>query len=438
MQSQLQQFHDSKEVFREFRASKATSRGAADYRSDLNESLLDDLGRLGAKNSSEPQSSASRKRAWSQIAKPDVDRAVQVWIEDRSDFNFIKMHLMSHFVSAVRRFGNLKAWSTEIGEESHTEQLKEGWAMSNHINAYAQIIEHRIRKHQFRIRQLNLRRLKKDGDIFEDLGQTVPDLITGAERRVQNRRMRIGQSAPDVVLEQQDPLADFIPKNLLKSADKWMTLNEIQKEYKVPDLTWALQAYMRTLPVSSTFLVPNFHPDLLKDFRAQVYKKILIPVEDFQLQDQYTVHPVRSCLNWRGTGPRKDFIIFQKSEQDRYGDLHGKMVARLELLFVLQNPLSHTLFSLAFLTELKPYAGGTVQEPHGFVRFSKNREVDYAKENLQPFRRVIPIKKLLGIAHMIPYGINDYLLNAHIDLNTWNNSFDNNLNADIEDDGDSE
>src|SRR4051794_17280540 len=116
------------------------------------------------------------------------------------------------------------------------------------------------------------------------------------------------------------------------------------------------------------------------------------------------------------------------------------IVARLKLLFILQNALSYIVFPVPFLTALKLSASGRIQETYRFIRSSKTREVDYGKENVQPFRGVITIKKLLGITDIIAYRTNNYLLNAHIELNTWNKvyAFDDDHDDEVKNDRGSE
>src|SRR5437763_15764240 len=93
--------------------------------------------------------------------KEIIENKVQDFLSDNSDFNFIKMHLMLHYRESIEEFGTIRAFSTEVGEAVHVEQMKEGWYKSNHIDAYRQILQHRDRKHQFRIRSLNFIELVK-------------------------------------------------------------------------------------------------------------------------------------------------------------------------------------------------------------------------------------------------------------------------------------
>jgi len=60
----------------------------------------------------------------------DLDEEDQLrmdMIHGESHFNFIMIHLLSHFWDHIRQFGNIPMYSTEIGELAHKRQIKEGW-----------------------------------------------------------------------------------------------------------------------------------------------------------------------------------------------------------------------------------------------------------------------------------------------------------------------
>ena len=48
-------------------------------------------------------------------------------ITAESHFNFIKMHLISQFHNHIYQFGNIPMYSTEYGELTHKEQIKDGY-----------------------------------------------------------------------------------------------------------------------------------------------------------------------------------------------------------------------------------------------------------------------------------------------------------------------
>ena len=62
-----------------------------------------------------------------------------------------------HFNHQERLFSELPQHSTEIGESSHRQQLKDDWKHSNHHDVTWQLIDHYGRRHVFVLRLLNLR-----------------------------------------------------------------------------------------------------------------------------------------------------------------------------------------------------------------------------------------------------------------------------------------
>jgi hypothetical protein len=77
-----------------------------------------------------------------------------------TDFNFPKIHLMSHWVEQIRRYGALQQYSAERHEQAHKTNLKDGWNASNHnLNYLPQVITFQRRILCFELRELNLQAL---------------------------------------------------------------------------------------------------------------------------------------------------------------------------------------------------------------------------------------------------------------------------------------
>ena len=47
------------------------------------------------------------------------------WIHGKSDFKFIRIHLLPHSSDHILLFGNIPIYSTEFGELTHKEQIKD-------------------------------------------------------------------------------------------------------------------------------------------------------------------------------------------------------------------------------------------------------------------------------------------------------------------------
>jgi len=78
-------------------------------------------------------------------------------------FNFIKIHLLSHFSDHIRQFGNIPMYSTAVGELAHKEQIKDGWRRWNESDARRQIVHRYSRQHAIRMRLLKLKSLQHRG-----------------------------------------------------------------------------------------------------------------------------------------------------------------------------------------------------------------------------------------------------------------------------------
>jgi hypothetical protein len=94
--------------------------------------------------------------AWRDYISDEID----VSKEFDADFNFPKIHLMSHWVEKIRRYRALQQYSAKRHEQAHKTYLKEGWNASNHnLNYLPQGITFQGRILFFEIRELNLQAL---------------------------------------------------------------------------------------------------------------------------------------------------------------------------------------------------------------------------------------------------------------------------------------
>ena len=135
MRDYLQQFHDTKDVFLRFRASKAF-KGRADIVSN----------ELTAQNSKwdelEKQIERTAAQKASTLAADEQEHAFLVneaLVED-SHFNFPKIHSLNHWADQIPRYRCLPQYSTEICEASH-KLLKDAYRRSNHVDGIPQIIQ---------------------------------------------------------------------------------------------------------------------------------------------------------------------------------------------------------------------------------------------------------------------------------------------------------
>jgi len=76
--------------------------------------------------------------------------------EEDVNFNFVKIHLLSHFGEHVQLFGNIQMYSTESGETSHKTMIKEGHRRSNRNHASHQILGTYASLDSFKIQEINV------------------------------------------------------------------------------------------------------------------------------------------------------------------------------------------------------------------------------------------------------------------------------------------
>jgi len=117
MEEYAPQFHETKDIFLEFRISKRTQEKADELRKELRRQRAHMRER-------EPPSARRRIR---DNDRDEVNNQRMELIHSESNFNFVKMHLISHFRDQSYMFGNISMYSTEYGELAHKEQIKDRW-----------------------------------------------------------------------------------------------------------------------------------------------------------------------------------------------------------------------------------------------------------------------------------------------------------------------
>ena len=82
---------------------------------------------------------SKRQRALDKDCKAENDQLMElIYVE--SNFNFLKMHLITHFRYHIYQFGNILMYLTEFGELAYKQQIKDGWRHYNKIDAAQQIL----------------------------------------------------------------------------------------------------------------------------------------------------------------------------------------------------------------------------------------------------------------------------------------------------------
>ena len=78
------------------------------------------------------------RRLWNDDVIPQTRREERA---ARGEFNLPKLHMSTHFVDYVVRYGNIRQFNSAIGEEAHLK-VKAGYRASNRTEDYlAQMID---------------------------------------------------------------------------------------------------------------------------------------------------------------------------------------------------------------------------------------------------------------------------------------------------------
>jgi len=103
------QFHERKDIFLEFRISKWTQEKADELRKKVRRQRVQIRERVHP---------SQRRRICNNDRAEENDQCMEL-IHSESNFNFVKMHLISHFRDHIYMFGNIPLYSTEYGELAH-------------------------------------------------------------------------------------------------------------------------------------------------------------------------------------------------------------------------------------------------------------------------------------------------------------------------------
>jgi len=171
MRDYLRWFHETKGLFLCFRAGKVAKAKAEAVQRELNlqrESRQSALDNLSAKLLAQLQDEDQLER---QYLINDI-------LEVESDFNFPKIHLLSHNADRISRYSSLPQYSTESCETSY-KLFKNAYRESNHVDAIPQIIQGYMWEHSFAIRELNM---KAWADLEPAIMRRLQDVISRKRR----------------------------------------------------------------------------------------------------------------------------------------------------------------------------------------------------------------------------------------------------------------
>jgi len=312
-------------------------------------------------------------------------------IHKESHFNFVKMHLLSHFSDHIRQFGNIPMYSTEFGELAHKEQIKDGWRRSNKNDVERQMLHSYGRQHAIQMRLLNVNSLRCCGanlcdDVLGYLDKTTSTVSTPAPfgRILRGRR---------------DDVSDVLDcfKVLGISLDP-ICLELIRySRHNVPT--------ERRLPEE---------PSILQLLPVELLTQLEIPVLAFQETNVYDIHRARctGTHRFRNQESRNDWVCVQAGSEEMYGALRGHRLAKIVALFEITDCSQDTVRRLAGVQMLSPVNSGRPSDIHSLVSVQ-------VREDAREFT-LVDIRTNIGLVHLIPEGDRRWIVNSRVDLRTFN------------------
>ena len=154
MEDALRRFYTFKDVFLLRRAGKEGKAKANSLRTELVRKLKDN------EETHVETWTPSQKRREMNAWRDTISQKIDVSMELDADFNFPKIHLMSHRVQQIRRYGALHKYSAERHEQPKKTNLNDHWNPSNHnLNYLPQVITFQRHILCFDVKELNLQGL---------------------------------------------------------------------------------------------------------------------------------------------------------------------------------------------------------------------------------------------------------------------------------------
>jgi len=406
MDDSLRCFHTTKGVFLQFRAGKRLAAEAKDRRTEL-------CAERDAELKANFHKSAAHRQRIRETWKTIIESEMAEYIEEGSDFNFPKIHLMQHFREQVQRFGSLKQWSTEIGESSHKRQIKDGFNASNKTgDFYTQVINFYLRCDAFTVRKANLEALSRCGLNSKARSSRVVTNSTAAGRAGQpdSARCRLKFISPQMQ-KGQGKVNNF--RGLLEV----VTDTELKAGLKN-----ATHRFLKSRRINIEL------EDLMKS-TAAIYHGIEVRTTDMQGAETLQRLRCTGDKGWYSGAARNDWVWVQiarttEGQELPYKALQGRLPYRMKRLFKLQveHPRGKDTFWLAYVELTKPVNGGMPEKASKLVRV--------VKPTTGEVNAVISAGNIVGAAHVIPEepvsaGCENkgWVVNSHIDLATWNDVY---------------
>jgi len=411
MEDALHRFHIFKDVFLLGRAGKEAKAKANALRTELVKKR-----KVDEETNAETWMPSKKRRemnAWRDYISHEIDISKEL----DANFNFPKIHLMSHWAEQVRRYGALQQYSAERHEQAHKTTLKDGWNASNHnLNYLPQVMTFQCRILCFGIRELNLQALAQRRENSAAPSKVLP---SGADLAAPQSPQSY---AKPEFMGPQNRRDGMHPDAMIK--DFRALLDDTQDETHRAAIYRCTREFIKHKSHNKTYI----SYEQLHAMELCIYHGIKVQVEGL---DGERISQMCRCTGsqcWRGGDRRNDWVWVKQRPGRCYGALNGRLPWQLQRLFKikLQNEDG------AFVEHWLAMALTTIPENSGNLD-PISKSVHVRKAPAAVALQVFSVGNIVGCAQVIPEiatsiktgdGRNErWIVNSHIDLATWNDVY---------------
>jgi len=254
-----------------------------------------------------------------------INHEIDVSKELDADFNFPKIHLMSHWIEQIRRYAALEQYSAERHQQAHKTNVKDGWNASNHnLNYVPQVITFQCRILCFEIRELNLQALTQRWDNSAatykvrpsgaDLAAPQSSLAYAKPDFMGPRNRRDGKH-PHATIQEFGALLD--------------TMHDVMHHVIIYNGTWE---FLKHKSRNETYI----SDEQLHAMELCIYRGIKVQVEGL---DGEWISQICRCTGCQ-SGPSGDrwnaWVWVKQRPGTSYGALNGRLSWQLQRLFKIK------------------------------------------------------------------------------------------------------
>jgi len=441
MEDSLHRFHTFEHVFLLGRAAKKVKAKANALKTELVKKRKVDNDTYA--ETWTPSKMRHEIIAWRDYTSYKIDISKEL----NSGFNFLKIHLISHWADKIHRYGALQQYSAERPEQAHKTNLMDGWNSSNyHLNHLPHVITFQRRIHCFGIRVLNLQALAQRWEnsaaackVFHSGADLAAPLSSQSNIQAFAQRWENSAAACKVFPSGADLAAPLSSPSYVKpefigrqKCPDWKHPDAMIKYFRTlldntQDLTRcvAIHSATRDFIKYKSLNKKYISDEPLHAMELCIYHGIMVQVEGLEGEHVSQMSRYTGSQIWGRGDQRNNWVLAKQCPGRSYGALNGHLLWQLQRLFKIKLQNEDGAFveywlALAFTTI--PENSGNLDPVSKFVQV-RNAPAAFALQ-------VSSVGNIVACAHIIPeiatgsktgHGRNkQWIVNSHLDLATWN------------------